>query len=68
MQFYLESNGTGGLQTDTDTLVGTGTQNGTTWTVQLLDDGTESGHVHALRGRRGFIGATSTTASGDASR
>jgi hypothetical protein len=31
--FYRESNGTGGLQTGSDTLVGSGTQSGTTWTL-----------------------------------
>jgi hypothetical protein len=33
VQFFLESNGTSGLQTDTDRLLGSGTQNGSTWTL-----------------------------------
>jgi hypothetical protein len=33
VKFYRESNGTAGLQIGSDTLVGTGVQNGTTWTL-----------------------------------
>jgi hypothetical protein len=33
VNFYRESNGTSGLQVGSDTLVGTGTQSGTTWTL-----------------------------------
>ncbi len=33
VNFYRESNGTSGLQIGSDTLVGAGTQNGTTWTL-----------------------------------
>ncbi|HJZ90596.1 MAG TPA: endonuclease/exonuclease/phosphatase family protein [Gemmataceae bacterium] len=33
VNFYLESNGTSGLQIGSDTLVGAGTQSGTTWTL-----------------------------------
>lgn len=33
VKFYRESNGTAGFQTATDTLVGSGTQSGTTWTL-----------------------------------
>jgi ribonuclease len=33
--FYRESNGTSGLQVATDTLVGQGTQSGTSWSIQV---------------------------------
>jgi ribonuclease len=33
VQFFLETNGTSGLQTDTDRLLGCGIQNGSTWTL-----------------------------------
>ncbi len=33
VNFYRESNGTSGLQTGSDTLVGAGTQSGSTWTL-----------------------------------
>jgi hypothetical protein len=33
VQFFLDTNGTSGLQTDTDRLLGSGTQSGTTWTL-----------------------------------
>ncbi len=33
VKFYQESNGTAGLQIGSDTLVGTGSQSGTTWTL-----------------------------------
>ena len=33
VQFFLETNGTTGLQTDTDQLLGPGTANGSTWTL-----------------------------------
>jgi hypothetical protein len=33
VKFYLDSNGVPGLQTDTDTLIGSGAANGTTWTI-----------------------------------
>ena len=33
VQFFLETNGVSGLQTDTDRLLGSGTQNGSTWTL-----------------------------------
>ena len=36
VNFYLESNGTTGLQIGSDTLVGAGTQSGTTWTLSNL--------------------------------
>jgi subtilase family serine protease len=41
--FYLESNGTAGLQTSGDTLLGTGTQNGTTWTYTFDTTGLATG-------------------------
>jgi len=33
VQFFLETNGVSGLQTDTDQLLGSGTQSGSTWTL-----------------------------------
>jgi hypothetical protein len=33
VQFFLETNGVSGLQTDTDELLGSGTQSGSTWTL-----------------------------------
>ena len=33
VQFFLETNGVSGLQSDTDQLLGCGTQNGSTWTL-----------------------------------
>ena len=43
--FYLESNGTVGLQTGAggDTVLGTGTQNGTTWTYSFSTTGLANG-------------------------
>lgn len=35
VNFYLESNNTTGLQSDADTLVGAGVQNGSTWTLTV---------------------------------
>jgi hypothetical protein len=42
--FYRESNATSGLQTASDTLVGTGVQNGTTWTITLSTSGLAAGN------------------------
>ena len=41
--FYRESNSTSGLQTAGDTLLGTGTQNGTTWTYSFDTTGLSAG-------------------------
>ncbi len=39
VKFYRESNGTTGLQTAADTLIGTGSQSGTTWTISTSTTG-----------------------------
>ncbi len=41
--FYRESNGTSGLQIGSDTLLGTGTQNGSTWTFTVSTSGLAAG-------------------------
>ncbi len=41
--FYRDSDGTAGLNTATDTLVGTGAQNGTTWTISAATTGLAAG-------------------------
>ena len=41
--FYLESDSVSGLQTSGDTLLGTGTQNGTTWTYSFDTTGLSTG-------------------------
>jgi endonuclease/exonuclease/phosphatase family metal-dependent hydrolase len=43
VKFYRESNGTTGLQVGSDTLVGSGTQNGTTWTLSASTAGLTAG-------------------------
>lgn len=43
VKFYRESNGTSGLQTGSDTLIGTGTQSGTTWTLPASTTGLTAG-------------------------
>jgi endonuclease/exonuclease/phosphatase family metal-dependent hydrolase len=43
VNFYLESNGTSGLQVGSDTLVGAGTQSGTTWTISASTTGLAAG-------------------------
>ena len=44
VKFYRESNGTSGLQVGSDTLVGTGTKNGTTWTITTSTAGLTGGN------------------------
>ncbi len=44
VKFYRESNGSSGLQSGSDTLVGTGTQNGTTWTLAFSTTGMAAGN------------------------
>ncbi|MFL5330882.1 MAG: ribonuclease domain-containing protein [Gemmataceae bacterium] len=44
VKFYRESNGTSGLQTATDTLLGTGSQAGTTWTLATSTTGLTAGN------------------------
>ena len=48
VQFYLEVNGTSGLQTDTDRLLGSGTQNGNTWTMSNVSTTGLSSGAHTL--------------------
>ena len=43
VSFYRESNGTSGLQIGSDTLVGSGVQNGTTWTLASDSPGLAAG-------------------------
>ena len=43
VKFYRESNGTSGLQTSGDTLIGTGTQSGTTWSISTSTSGFTAG-------------------------
>jgi len=43
VKFYRESNGTAGLQIGVDTLVGTGVQSGTTWTLTVSSTGLAAG-------------------------
>jgi hypothetical protein len=43
VNFYLESNNTTGLQSDADTLVGAGVQNGSTWTLDVSSAGLAAG-------------------------
>jgi hypothetical protein len=43
VKFYRESNGTSGLQIGSDTLVGSGTQSGTTWTISAPTTGLAAG-------------------------
>jgi hypothetical protein len=63
VKFYLESNNTPGLQTDTDTLIGSGAANGATWTIgastQNLAPGTYTFYAVATDGN----GVTSSAAS-----
>lgn len=43
VKFYRDTNGTGGLQIGSDTLVGSGTQNGSTWSFTTTTGGLASG-------------------------
>jgi hypothetical protein len=43
VSFYLESDGIPGLQTDSDTLLGAGTQSGSSWSLALPTDGFAAG-------------------------
>ena len=51
VNFYRESNGTSGLQIGSDTLVGSGTASGTTWTLMRFHDGSGGRDLHVLRRR-----------------
>ena len=44
VKFYRESNGSSGLQIGSDTLVGTGSQNGSTWTLSASTSGFAAGN------------------------
>jgi hypothetical protein len=63
--FYRESNGTAGLQTAADTLLGTGTLNGTTWTYTFdttgLSTGTYTFYATATDSNNVTTAAASTT-------
>src|SRR5262249_32918534 len=61
--FYLESNGTSGLQIGSDTLIGTGSQNGTTWTTSFSTAGLSPGTYVFYAVATDSSGVTSTTAS-----
>ncbi len=63
VSFYLETNGTTGLQTASDTLVGTGTQNGTTWSLSTSTTGLASGTYTYYAVATDSTGATSTPVS-----
>jgi len=43
VKFYRESNGAAGLQAAADTLIGTGTQSGTNWTISSSTTGLDAG-------------------------
>ena len=59
VQFYRESNGTSGVQT-TDTLIGTGTQSGTTWTIRTSTSGLGGGNYTYYAVAVDAAGVTST--------
>jgi subtilase family serine protease len=65
--FYRESNSTTGLQTAADTLVGTGVQNGSSWTITLSTSGLAAGtytyYAVATDGSGVSSAASSTTLS-----
>jgi subtilase family serine protease len=62
--FYRETNGTSGLQVGSDTLVGTGTQSGTTWTLSNVSTtGFANGTYTFYAVATDTAGTTSTVAS-----
>ena len=63
VKFYAESNSTAGLQTAGDTLLGTGTQNGTTWTFSTSVAGFAAGNYvyYALAADSSNTTATAST-------
>jgi endonuclease/exonuclease/phosphatase family metal-dependent hydrolase len=63
VNFYLESNGTSGLQVGSDTLVGAGTQSGTTWTVSASTAGLAAGTYTYYAVATDSNGNTSTVAA-----
>jgi hypothetical protein len=63
VNFYLESNGTSGLQIGSDTLVGSGAQSGTTWTISAPTTGLAAGTYTYYAVATDSNGHTSTVAS-----
>ncbi len=63
VSFYLESNGIPGLQTDTDTFLGSGTQNGNDWSLPLATDGFAAGTYTLYAVAADDIGISSAVAS-----
>ncbi len=63
VNFYLESNGTSGLQIGSDTLVGAGTQSGTTWTISASTTGFSAGTYTYYAVATDSNGKSSTVAS-----
>jgi hypothetical protein len=63
VNFYLESNGTSGLQIGSDTLVGAGTQSGTTWTISASTTGLAAGTYTYYAVATDSNGNSSTVAS-----
>ena len=70
VNFYLESNSISGLQIGSDTLVGAGTQSGTTWTISAsttgLADGTYTYYAVATdsNGKSSAVASTTLTVTG----
>jgi endonuclease/exonuclease/phosphatase family metal-dependent hydrolase len=63
VNFYRESNGTSGLQIGSDTLVGAGTANGTTWTISASTSGLAAGTYTYYAVATDSNGHSSTVAS-----
>ena len=64
VNFYRESNGTNGLQIGTDTLVGAGTQSGTSWTLNsVATTGLAAGTYTFYAVATDSLGVTSTVSS-----
>jgi len=63
--FYRETNGTSGLQAGTggDTVVGTGTQNGTTWTLTISTTGFTPGNYTYYAVATDAVGVTGSPVS-----
>jgi ribonuclease/Dockerin type I domain len=63
VKFYRESNGTSGLQTATDTLIGTGTQSGTTWSLSTTTSGLSAGNYTYYALAADSVGTTATAST-----
>jgi subtilase family serine protease len=61
--FYLESNGSSGLQIGSDTVVGSGKQNGTTWTANFSTANLSPGTYVLYAVATDSLGNTSATSS-----